>query len=217
MMRLAFFTTKCDIEEREIPEDEGAVVLNENAGMTIKVTDDHPYGADELRFSEVVKKAYATNKNFPQTDISTVIESLFNAFGLKLIISEVDKRVSIFYIRDIFRDNEVIDVFMHVTNRSIQYEKTKGVKMTYGGDEDNTSYNYSDWKRIELTDDYNGIVQGIHAYDKNLYIHTKTGNKYRVKVDEDAETKEELFPSLFEVAKFNDYIVGEKSDDETEI
>jgi len=220
MMRLAFFTTKCEHDLADVPDEEYPIKIKDYSNFLIHFDDNKDYDIDNpnaFTYSRSIKKVFATGKNFPETDVSSVVESLFSAFGVKIVANEKDNTLSVFYIRDILRDQEVIDTCMTVIDRTIQYTKTTGVKITYGGDEDNTAFNYKDWNRIYLTDDFNGIVRSITPDDKNLYIHTKTGNKYRVKVDEDAETESELYPSLLEVAQFNDFVVGKDSKEPEEI
>ena len=210
MMRLAFFTTKC---EHELGEE-----YEENK-MTLK-----PYAipSDYVRFpgastyKSVMRKVYATNKNFPETDINTVIKSLFNAFGVKIVNESKKNELSVVWMRDILRDSEVVDCNVKVNSSSISYEKVKGVRLTYGGDEKDTAYHYNDWDQVEVRSDYKDILACVSANNETCYVMDKTGNKYRIKVDETAVNEgkeEELYPSLFEVMQFADYVRGEDVED----
>lgn len=214
--RLAFFTTKCEYEygEETRVHSFSLDTKKKYIGMTIDMRGKH------LRDSTFIKKeVLATNKNFPEEDVSNLLESLFNAFGIKVIVDEKNNRLSIHYIRDILRDNEIVDVDMSVIGKTIQMSKTLGVKLTYGGDEEDTSFHYSDWSNVSTTGSYKHIVSQVKAYNKRCYINKVTGNKYRIKIDGEAEEEgnvKELRPSLFEVAQFPDYIVGVDSNDFTE-
>ena len=218
MKRLAFVTTKC---EHRLGEKESLGIINKiTAGRYIDA---------ELLFDDVVYyldtvykyKVYATEKNFPETDVATVVESMFNAFGLKIVANETDNKVSVYYMRDILRDNEVIDVDMMVRNSNVSYSKVKGVRLTYGEEED-TAFNYKDYStEMKVVDDYGKIVQtSLSAFDKKLYVVSETGNKYRVKIDGEAEKEGDvkiLNPALFEVGQFNDFVMGEDSDEAEEL
>lgn len=220
--RLAFFTTKCEYEFGE--ETRVHSFSLDSKKKYIELTID--MRGKHLRDSTFIKKeVLATNKNFPEEDVSSVLESLFNAFGIKVIVDDKNNSLSVCYIRDILRDNEIIDIPMAVTARSIQYNKVTGVKLTYGGDKDNTSFYYNDWENVSTVEDsgenkaYSKIVSKVKPYNKKCYISKTTGNKYRIKIDGEAEEEgnvKELRPSLFEVAQFPDYIIGEDSEDSVE-
>lgn len=230
MMRLAFFTTKCDVSYgektkeaigdpfvsnviKEIKDDGGAhfaIMVEGNLNTHIV----------EGQAKIVKTKLNATNKNFPNTSVSDVVSSLFNAFGLKLAFDPIKNEVSIHYMRDILRDNEILDAPLKVRNRKVSYSKVKGVTLTYGGSDDDTAFVYNDWTKVSPFTDYKAVMQGINPYDKTCYVSQTTGNKYRYKNNAKAEEegkKEELYPTLFEVAQYNDYILGEDTEDNIEL
>lgn len=215
MMRLAFFTTKCEHELRDdVPENEN-FVFKDYANFTFNWRET-PVESASGHGSSV----YATNKNFPETDIKNLLDSLFNAFGIRVVEDSNNRNISVYYIRDILRDGEILNTTMNVIESSVSYEKTEGVKITYGGDEENTSYYYNDWDQNEVKSDFNEIIASVAANNETCYISTKTGNKYRIKIDKEAveEGNEKvLYPSLVEVSQFPDYIVGEDSDNVEEL
>ena len=218
MKRLAFVSTKC--EYRLGPEQK---ISSGKQLKTGRFVDLQLEGTDftfiqNVQFSKY--EVFATEKNFPDTDVASLVESMFNAFGLK-IVSDREGNISIYYLRDILRDNEIVDSPMTVKNLQVSYSKVRGVRMTYGGNEDDTSFNYKDYSGvISVSSDYRTFITNISAYDKKLYISSKTGNKYRVKIDGEAEKdgdEKKLNPALFEVAQFNDYVVGEDCEDAVEL
>ena len=222
MKRLAFFTTKCkyrvDGEEEDVPLSDTSF---ENGYVKIELeVRGEIHGRPKVTLRR--KKVYASEGNFPDTGVSDVVESLFNAFGLKVVSSPFDNSVSLYYIRDVLRDNEVLDTSLRVLSRSIQYEKIDGVKMTYGGDEDDTAFVYKDYtsNNVRTFTDYKEIINNVQANDKTCYVSEVTGNKYRIKIDEDAEKEgdvKNLNPSLFEVGQFNDFVLGKDSDKAEEL
>ena len=216
MKRLAFVSTKCAhrLGEKESLGKATYIKAGKYVDAWLEKND------VELRLDDVYRyKVYATEKNFPETDISNFVESMFSAFGLKLVVNEKENKISMVYMRDIFRDNDILDTDVIVKDKHVSYTKTSGVKLTYGGDEEDTSFNYKDFDgEIELFPRYHEMVaKTFSSKDKKLYINAATGNKYRVKVDSDAEKEEDLNPALFEVAQFSDYIVGEESDEMEEL
>ena len=225
MKRLAFFTTKCLYEKGELEEYE----LNpKNLHVKDGFTEFYITGFSAIPYiSNISAKVrrypvYANSKNFPETDVSSVVESLFNAFGLKIICNPNENSVSLYYIRDILRDPEVIDAPMTVRSSSVSYEKVKGVRLTYGGDDEDTAFVYKDFKKdnVKSIPDYKSAVTNVQANDKTCYVSQVTGNKYRIKIDKDAEEEgdeKNLNPALFEVAQFNDYVLGEDTEDAVEL
>lgn len=222
MNRLAFFTTKCKYEARgdiEEVEPDGLSYENGYVRISLSLRGDVT-GTRSLKLRK--KKVYATQGNFPETDVSEIINSLFNAFGLKILSDPVGRSVSLYYMRDILRDNQVLDVQLQVISKSVQYEKLKGVRMTYGGDEKDTGFNYNDFteENVKTFEDYKQIIKDVQANDKTCYVSTITGNKYRIKIDEDAEKENDetkLNPSLFEVGQYNDFVLGEDTEDAKEL
>ena len=217
MLRLAFFTTKCQFEYGE-STTLTAIDSNKYYLSLVKFNHDGNYNWSNRRFTK--KEVYATSKNFPEADVSQVVESLFNAFGLKVFEDPTDGSISLVYIRDILRDNEVIDVSMKIRESNVAYGKILGVTMTYGGDDKDTAFNYSDWSRTDSFSDYKTIIKRLNPYDKTCYVSQKTGDKYRIKIDSEAESEgnvKELNPSLFKVAQFNDFIMGEDTEDNEEM
>lgn len=221
MGRLAFFTTKCEYKYGKTLE----------LGDNIYYPDNFKEYAKKLAYVYIVidkntdikyifKEIYATNKNFPEESVSTVIKSLFNAFGVKFIYDSKVNEVSIYYIRDILRDNTILNTELTVNNLTVSYEKREGVRLTYNGDEDDESFVYNEWERIKVEENFNDIIKQVGVNNMNLYVNSKTGMKYRIKVEEDAVEEGDvtkLYPSLFEVAQFNDFIIGEKTDNVTDL
>ena len=232
MKRLAFFSTKCVCDKGEVENidmsdltiQNGKAYASYSDGYTdIKIeTRDLPGVSDNWKINIRKETLYASSKNFPATDVSSVVESLFNAFGLKVVCNEKEGTVSLYYMRDILRDNEVVEAEMQVRSRTVQYSKIRGVRLTYGGDDEDTAFSYKDFTKDNSKPftNYKEIINNVQANDKTCYVSQLTGNKYRIKIDKDAEESGEeknLNPSLFEVAQFNDYVVGENTEDAEEL
>lgn len=211
MNRLAFFTTKCEFEYgaetkvSRITSNKDYLKDAEIIGMK---------SLKDAKISILKKEVYATNQNFPNTDVSSIINSLFSAFGVKMMADTNKNTIRVIYMKDIFQDNEIINLTDNVSNIKITYSKFDGVSISYSGDDKDTSFSYTDYTNVKIITDYLNLIKNISAFDKTCYIDKITGNKYRIKIDSkaDSEGDEENYnPSLFEVAQFNSYTIGEKS------
>lgn len=212
MNRLAFFTTKCACEKKDLIEEKTTSSSFKSGNADFQVT--NASSLDDFNLTIRRYSLYASSKNFPETDVSSVVKSLFNAFGLKIISDTKTTDIRLLYMRDVLRDNDIVDVAMLVTNKNIQYSKIKGVRMTYGVDSDNTAFVYKDFTKdnVKVFNEYKEVANNVQANDKNCYVSQITGNKYRIKIDKEAEEdgdEKNLNPSLFEVAQYNDYVMGE--------
>ena len=161
----------------------------------------------------------ATSKNLPNTNISDFIQSLKNAFGMVVLVS--DHQVKLRLLRNIFKSNrinrfrfkEVLDVY----KRHLSFD---GVVVKYS-QEEGDEYSYEDYKSAKAYSSYQDLLKDwtklknqktpTNAYTGNLpieedtllRINKETGNFYLTKVDE--ETFDEA--QLFEVAQFLPYQV----------
>lgn len=211
--RLAFFTTKCEVD---IEDDPQATMSMEQVQAVIPSFNADVHAARNIKFAGI-KKLYANGKNFPKEDVSTIIESIKNAFGAKIIIGNASKQVDIILLKDILLDNEVIHLESIQISEVVKHYKKKGVIIKYSvSDEKDTAYNYNDWDNPVLFQDYETILKGIDSYDMSLYINTISGKTFRVKVDKDATDEKEWHPSLFEVAQFNKVKIGDDIDENCE-
>ena len=228
--RLAFFTTKCEcdaiptayelIEEpvgfipRPDSRKEFSSLFND---VVIKAT---PNSASYTYYTELRANAwtkYANSKNFPDENAYDIIEQLQNAFGVRFIYDSEGQRCTAVFVKDIFNDKTSVKSGAIIHDIYHSDQDLRGVKMTYGGGEDDTSYNYdpdADKSNVVIRTGYANIRSEKGAYDKNTYYDTKTGNMYRIKVDDDAKTENELYPSLFEVGQYQDAWVGDITDED---
>lgn len=166
--------------------------------------------------------AYATGDNYPNVDISEIIEAMKSAFGVRLLFSDDYKRVRIVLLRNIFRNTDVQEVNCEIVDEDVKVENgIRGFRMTYGKGAEDTNYYYKgfndlfpraaqtwkdttdthDYSQWELNAEYDNIKQSVSAFNKTCYVTPVNGNAHGVKVDEDEDV---LFPSLFGVADFMD-------------
>lgn len=212
MNRLAFFSTKCSCTLKRTSE-----YGVRGADIRYTIPSFYSYGDDNF-YSWTRRYWYslyiADSKNFPNVEVSEVIASMENGFGVRFIHDAKSNFAKAIYVKDVLMGKDVCSINaieiheVHKTENNI-----KGLKLTYSGNEDNTSYNYNDWTNINDTLDYSEMKQEVSSANKSLYIDPKTGNAYRVKVDEDAETEEELNPTLVEVAEFIPVEYGDCSEE----
>ena len=211
MCRLAFCTTRCSYDEEQTD-----IVLNDDElEKTLRWAWMAEVSKLKYSWSMPLKKCVANSKNFPNVDVSELIKGLENGFGIRFLYDAKSNSMKCIYIRDIIKDSGVISIPGVEIYETFKVDNgIKGFRLTYGGPEDDTAYNYKDWdKNVSLTDKYNYILSNTTANNKKLYIHTKSGNAYRIKIDDDARTSSEKNPALFEVGAFNDAEFGNCSDE----
>lgn len=216
MTRLAMVNLNCDIIKRPFKN-----ITSTTAAVNYKVlsiglakgnqVDDIYYNT----YTDVtISKAVATSNNFPDTEVVNVVNSLANAFGVKMLYNSQDGSMQIVYIKDVLKDNATIDIQAEIYEATKIENNLMGFRLTYNGADDDTSYNYSDYDNVVLSNSYRRILGFVTPKNKTCYIDSRNGNAYRIKVDEDATTESELNASLFEVGAFADAVYGDCSNDE---
>lgn len=149
---------------------------------------------------------YATSDNFPDKTVTEVLESLKAAFGLILIIDEFSNSVRIKLLKNILTNSQSDTLTGRVISVSKVLDKSKNVVIKYEGDKNDTSFTYNDYGNVTPIPDYNTLVDmyskgELRDDDIFCYLDAKTGNAYRVKVDNETNTD----PVIFEVAQFTEY------------
>lgn len=154
--------------------------------------------------------AIATSRNFPDVDVQDVVDSLAKGFGVVFDYNQETKQMTLSLKRDIMRNSEVYDTLLTVADEFVTRQLYGGVELTYGNDDD-TAFNYDMTEdengkvfggKSEATeyDDYTEIVSSRRSrYDTETKYDKKTGNAFRIKVNEDTGDE----PQLFEVGGYN--------------
>lgn len=174
-----------------------------------------------------IMEMFANSQNFPDTGVSSILDSLWNSFGIRFITDYEKRTVEPIYIREVFRDTSAPIHFdcELISVRRIN-EKITGVRMKYSAESDaseqasyvkegeksyDTNYDYTDYSQVDSTLSYLQILRNNSNTDTTCYIDTNTGNAYRIKVDKDATRVEMLKPSVFEVGGYKGVEVGDCS------
>ena len=210
MRRLAFCSTRCGYDE----EDTGESLSYSTIEKYFRVLSYTP-NTLTYKWNAPLKRCIANSKNFPNTDVSELVDSLEAGFGIRFLFDEKSNFMDCVYVRDILRDTAVHSIrSVEIHEVSKMENATKGFKLTYTGADDDTNYNYRDWgKNAVLSDEYNYIISQTEANNKNLYLDTRTGNAYRIKIDSEANSSEEKNPALMEVGAYNSATYGDCMDD----
>lgn len=167
-----------------------------------------------FRYRDPIYYCIANSKNFPDTDVSEVIDALKSGFGIRFIVGNDCSSVRAVYVRDILRnkDSYTLPAVVHSVQKTDL--NVRGFRLTYNGGEDDTAYNYNDYANAVKTTAYNQIVSEVSVNNKSTYIDLRNGNAYRVKIDSDAKSSKEANPALFEVGAFGDATYGDCGDEE---
>ena len=169
--------------------------------------------------------AYATSGNFPDVDIQEVINGLESGFGVRLAFNKDYTLVRVLLLRNIFRSQDIHEVQGTIISAEKRDNCIRGFRLTYGGGEDNTAYNYKgfllakkknegnwelppeahDYTKFEFYENYTPILNNAKRLSPTCYVAMNTGNSYVVKIDEDfKDASNDPFPSLFECAQYMD-------------
>ena len=187
-----------------------------------------------------VQYMVANSDNFPDESVSTVISALESAFGIKFSYDYEQKKVTAYLIRDVLRrsGHDAREFHGNIHTITPVTEKFTGVRMRYSEEADakeqrqnvkdsrknknmgyETDYNYIDYPEPGNADNstvvnlsYVDFFHNLNSGDKHCYIDRKTGNAYRVKVNSDATTTDDLKPVLFEVGQFKGVEYGDCSE-----
>ena len=160
-------------------------------------------------------RAFATGENYPNVNASDVIDAMKTAFGVRFLFDQNYNQVRIVLLRNVFRNKDVQAVCCEVVSRIKADNSIRGFRMTYNGGEDDTNYNYHDWKNAMTGVGYDELRRNYAtSFNKNCYINSITGNAYRIKIDEEESV---FFPALFEVGGYNDAEDGDCTGDEESI
>lgn len=209
-------------------------------GKTYYIGDELPQGLGKLEKAEIrvknsttkvqanIMKMYANSRNFPDASVTSVIDSLWASFGVRFLVDYDKQSVKAVFIRDLFRDtSDPIILKCEVIDSPVKLnEKITGVRMRYSAESDNeekkynvisgttdydTNYDYIDYSQINTSLGYLDIIKKQSSSDKTCYIDQTTGNRYRIKVNSDAENVSDLKPSIFEVGSFTGVEIGDCS------
>ena len=174
-----------------------------------------------------IMNMYANSDNFPDTSVTSILDSLWASFGIRFITDYERMIIQPIFIRDVFRDTSTpIELRARLLSVHKMSEKITGVRMKYSSESDkkdqqnnlrygvknyNTDYDYIDYSRVNDDLNYLNIIKKNGSSDTTCYIDLNTGNAYRIKVDKDASTVSELKPAIFEVGGYKGVELGDCS------
>lgn len=166
--------------------------------------------------SAVRSIAIATSDNFPDIGVSDVIDALRNAFGARFLYDSQKGKLEIYLLKNILQDSSVIDVNCEVYDAVKVENRVDGFRLKYDYSEDDTNYFLPKRSNVTPVSEYSEIVRSIHAFDARLYVDSRNGNSYMVKVDSEADEsgdEENLNPSLLEVGSYVSVSYGDCSEE----
>ena len=193
---------------------------------------------DTFRISDM----YANSDNFPESTVTTILDSLENQFGIRFLYDAELKTVKAVLLRDMYRNTaQPHHFFGEVHSMNKMAERITGVRIGYDEESDakeqrndirdnvkdmETNYDYIDYPRpgssgqrgivkacnTDLSKIYKDIYPRVSNTDNTCYIDIQTGNAYRTKVDSEAKKANELHPAWFEVGQFKSVEFGDCSE-----
>ena len=172
---------------------------------------------------------YANSDNFPDADVTSVISSLENSFGIRFLYDPERRHVTARLLRNVYKSGVAKNFKGKVISLTPATEKVTGVRMKYSAESDSreqrdnvrnavrdyeTDYDYIEYPEDRTVTDlhYMDIIKQVSATNNKVYIDRATGNTYRVKIDKEAEKSIELHPVLFQVGQFKGVEIGDCSE-----
>ena len=177
-----------------------------------------------------VMQMFANADNFPDADVSEVIESLENSFGVRFCYDAEANKVTVRLLRDMFRDTQQPVKFKGIVTTMVKNtEIIKGIRMRYAAESDaneqrdnirygkrdyDTIYDYMDYpQRYTKFATFEEVTNNIDVGNRTGYCDMRTGDFFRIKVSSDASTVAELRPSVFEVGAMHGVELGDCSEE----
>lgn len=198
-------------------------------GYEIKSIDYVTSNLSYLVFANVLNM-YANSDNFPDVSVKSILDSLWAGWGIKFVTDYEKRSVTPIFIRDVLRDtSEPIPFDVELISVRRINEKVSGVRMRYSAESDpkeqqqnireekrkyDTDYDYTDYRKVSTAKTYLDILQANSTTDITCYITPNTGNAYRIKVDGDVKTINDLRPKVFEVGGYKGVEIGDCSKDD---
>ena len=187
------------------------------------------YDVDWKFLSANVMQMFANSDNFPDEDVSEVIESLENSFGVRFCYDADINKVTVKLLRDMFRDTQQPEPFRGIVTSMVKRtELIKGIRMKYSKENDaqeqrdnikygkrdyDTTYDYMDYpQKYTKLATFEEVTNNIDVGNRTGYCDLRTGNFYRIKVSSDASTTAELRPAVFEVGGMKGVEMGDCSE-----
>ena len=176
-----------------------------------------------------VATMYATNENFPEESVQTVLDSLENSFGIRFDYDYQANKVTAYLYREVFRaTDDIVTLPVQVLTANKLSEKITGVRMKYSAESDgkeqmenirrakrdyDTDFDYIDYRegRTKVSEGYAAIASDLRAENVTCYIDKNTANAYRFKISKDVESANIAYHRLFEVGQFHGIEVGDCS------
>lgn len=217
--RLAFVNLSCKVKagNKRTNRAPSLPSLIQNVSSS-KIT-----GSDKLDLFSVERSyyttfdAFATSENFPDEQVSNIISAICSLFNVKFILNDGYK-LSIISTKSIIRDEAVIATNPELHDAVKVENNIQGFMLSYSStDKEDTNFNFDRYDDIEVIEQYGTALRNVSSFNKKVYIDSRTGNAYAIKVDEDAVkdgAKDELNPILFEVGAFSPAIYGNCSNEE---
>lgn len=226
----------------ELPEKKELDEYTSSQGKTY-TTNDVPPGSSMIHASHItafpflhesyiharVSKMYATEENFPDESVKTILESLQSSFGIRFHFDYEHRKVTAYLLRKVFRSqDDPIHINCQVLAVNKVAEKVTGVRVKYSAESDgteqsrnvrtgkrdyDTDFDYIDYPeyRTQVGMGYIDIMKDKRTENMTVYIDKKTGNAYRWKISKESTTGNVSEHRLFEVGQFKGIEVGDCS------
>lgn len=218
-------TIKKDVKERIFVVDSGTLHV-----LVLDITSfKRKISSARITVRSGIYNMWANSDNFPDADVSAVISSLENSFGIRFLYDPEKRHVTAKLLRNVYKSRVPRHFNGKVIGMTPMTEKITGVRVKYSAESDqreqrdnvryekrdyDTEFDYIDYPedRTVVNLHYMDIVKQVSATNNNVYIDKTTGNTYRVKIDSEADNSMSLHPVLYQVGQFKGVEIGDCSE-----
>lgn len=213
--RLAFVNMRCKTIAKKGSGENVAMrtAMEDIGGINLFTSEAYSLSASVRRYHAV-----ATSENFPNSSVQDVIQSLSNAFGIRLLHDSENNQLRILLIKDVLKSCEVVPI--QCTISSLKKEESQnplGFRLSYSHGKDDTNYVFPARESYTGVVSYSEVAGLKNPFDSKIYVDTRNGNAYGIKVDEEADSsgdEKNLNPSVFEVGGYAPVEYGDCSNEE---
>ncbi len=213
--RLAFVNMRCKTLAKEGTVENVAMetAMEDIGGINLFVSEAYSVSATARRYHAV-----ATSENFPNSSVQDVIQSLCNAFGIRLLHDSETNQLRILLIKDILKGAEVVPIHCSISSLNKEDRQNPlGFRLSYSHGADDTNYVFPVRESYTGVVDYSEVAGLKNPFDSRIYVDVRNGNAYGIKVDEEADSsgdEKNLNPSVFEVGGYAPVEYGDCRNDE---
>lgn len=214
--RLAFVNLRCKTEGKPETEQDVDFPIGQSDIGYIDFNKTPPYYKGTGTFKRY--QAIATSDNFPDVDVAKIIDTIYACYGAKIIANSTTKELRIVLLKDVLSSIDSVALNAEIFDvKKVDMLSTRGFRLRYDCGEEDSNYYLPPSSSIKVVDSFSECWESISSFDKRMFIDSRNGNAYMIKVESEADStgdEKNLNPVIFEVGSFSPALYGDVSTEE---